>query len=74
MKTIIPRLLLIALLLLASATACIITGGDDGDADRSDTGASAEGAFKATATYGAEQFNLQLTQIARDASVEGSTP
>jgi hypothetical protein len=52
------RILLIILVLTLASLACV--GGGDG-------GITGNGSswFDATATYGAEQFHIQLTEIAR---------
>lgn len=57
-------IILILVLLLASMLACKIDGGDGWGTPTVDT--SAGGAIAATATYGAEQFHLQLTAIATE--------
>jgi len=64
------RVILILLILAFASMACI-NSGDGGTANKG--GASASGAEstlsgpEATATYGAEQFHLQLTAIAQPA-------
>jgi hypothetical protein len=73
MKKAAARILLILLVLTLTALACVGGGGDQ-NGSSSDTGTSAAGhqpmnaqatmSAGATATYGAEQFHLQLTAIA----------
>jgi hypothetical protein len=58
-------LALILVLMLLSIVACLITGGGGGDTNNSSVAGSVSGE-DATATYGAEQFHLQLTAISRD--------
>jgi hypothetical protein len=53
----------ILVFVLLSIVACIVTGG--GGTDNSSAVGSISG-DDATATYGAEQFHLQLTAISRD--------
>jgi hypothetical protein len=57
--------IIILLFILMSIVACIITGGGGGGTDNSSARGSISG-DDATATYGAEQFHLQLTAISRD--------
>jgi hypothetical protein len=64
------RLLLIAVLLLSALLACKISGGDDPPANCWFAGdgslvCTAVDPADATATYGAEQFRLQLTAISK---------
>jgi hypothetical protein len=72
MKKVVVRILLILLVLILAALACIGGGGDQ-NGSNSDAGTSAAGhqpinaqatlSAGATATFGAEQFHLQLTAI-----------
>jgi len=73
MKKVVIRIVLILLILTLAALACVGGGGDQ-NGSSSDGGTSAAGhqpmnaqatiSAGATATYGAEQFHLQLTAIA----------
>ena len=56
-------LIFIVVFVLMSIVACIVTGG--GGTDSSSVAGSVTG-DDATATFGAEQFHLQLTAISRD--------
>jgi len=56
-------LIVLLVFVLMSIGACIVTGG--GSTDNSSVVGSITG-DDATATYGAEQFHLQLTAISRD--------
>jgi hypothetical protein len=58
-------LIVILVFVLLSIAACIITGGGGGGTDNSSAVGSIRG-DDATATYGAEQFHLQLTAISHD--------
>jgi len=58
-------LVVILVFVLMSVVACIVTGGGGGGTGDSSAVKSVTG-DDATATYGAEQFHLQLTAIARD--------
>jgi hypothetical protein len=58
-------LIVILVFVLMSIVACIVTGGGGGGTDNSSVAGSITG-DDATATYGAEQFHLQLTAISRD--------
>jgi hypothetical protein len=58
-------LVVILVFVLMSIGACLITGGGGGGTDNSSVAGSVSG-DDATATYGAEQFHLQLTAISRD--------
>jgi len=53
------RILLIIIILTLASLACVGGGGDGGI-----TG-DGTSLYDATATYGAEQFHIQLTEIAR---------
>jgi hypothetical protein len=74
MKKVVVRILLILLVLTLVALACIGGGGDQ-NGSNSDAGTSAADhpvinaqatlSAGATATFGAEQFHLQLTAIAK---------
>lgn len=61
------RILLIILVLAFAALACINGGDGDTSGGSSLTGSSSQsaGGPDATATYGAEQFHLQLTAVAQ---------
>ena len=62
------RILLIIIVLALAALAC--SGGGDGNRSGSDSATSNQSAIHspdATATFGAEQLHIQLTEIAREA-------
>ena len=61
------RILLICIILALAALACVNGGdGNSSSIDNSNSGSSVTSVGPdATATYGAEQFQLQLTAIAR---------
>ena len=71
MRKLIATLLLILLILALGALAC--TGGGDGSQTKNATvnvqspGMQATMSANATATYGAEQFHIQLTAMADEA-------
>jgi hypothetical protein len=59
------RILLIILVLALAAISCIGGGGGGGDGNNGDAGRTEETiSADVTATYGAEQFHIQLTAIA----------
>jgi hypothetical protein len=65
------RILLIIIILALAAMACVGGGGGNGDRNKTNGGS---GSFEqagvtapdATATYGTQQFQIQLTEIARE--------
>jgi hypothetical protein len=63
------RILLIILILALAALACVGGGGDgvtgDGSSTAGGNSALDTQSANATATYGAEQFHIQLTAVAR---------
>lgn len=60
-------LIVILVFVFLSIGACIITGGGGGgDGTEGSSAAGSISGDDATATYGAEQFHLQLTAISRD--------
>jgi hypothetical protein len=59
MNRVTTRILLIVLILALASLACVGGGGDGGITGNGSSW------FDATATYGAEQFHIQLTEIAR---------
>lgn len=59
-------LIVILVFMFLSVGACIITGGDGGGGTEGSSSAGSITGDDATATYGAEQFHLQLTAISRD--------
>jgi hypothetical protein len=65
------RIFVIIIVLALAAISCVSGGGSDGDSSRSNNGQSSSyqsevNSPDATATYGAEQLHIQLTEIARD--------